>query len=62
LRGGEDEVKLYTIDCDPTCGFSVTSHDMKETKDMSMMHVKAMHQDMKFDPADADKMMKVSNM
>lgn len=36
-------MKQYSIDCDPTCGFMVRSHDKSETMDMARRHVKNAH-------------------
>ncbi len=35
--------KLKKIECDPTCGFMVRSHDEKEIISIVMDHAKKMH-------------------
>jgi predicted small metal-binding protein len=44
------------IVCEPTCGFMVKSHDMKELKTMGMSHATNIHK-MKVTDKDIEKMM-----
>ncbi len=34
---------MYSVDCDPTCGFMVRSHDQKEVTDMVIRHAQKAH-------------------
>lgn len=51
--------KLYSIECDPKCGFMVKGHDEKEVLEIAKKHGKEKH---KMDISDKDlkAMMKVA--
>lgn len=53
--------KLYSIECDPKCGFFIKSHDEKEVVEIAKKHGKEKH---KMDITDKDlkAMMKVTKM
>ncbi len=36
-------MKLYTIECDPACGFMVRSHDQNEAMDIGKEHAMSAH-------------------
>lgn len=55
-------MKLYTISCDPQCGFKVTSHDKEETMKMSAQHVMENHPEVKMNPGDAEARMEVTEV
>jgi predicted small metal-binding protein len=38
--------KMYQIDCEPMCGFSVKSHDKSEAKKYAKEHVQMVHSKM----------------
>lgn len=37
--------KMFTVSCDPICGFTVSSHDRKEAGDMGFEHVSNKHKE-----------------
>lgn len=49
--------KLMKIECEPSCGFMVQSHDQKEMMGIGKMHAKSMH-NMNVTDKDAMAMMK----
>ncbi len=50
--------KLKQIECEPSCGFMVRSHDEDEVIKMARDHVKSMH-DMAISKEDAKKKIKM---
>ena len=51
-------MKLYQVECDPVCGFKVTSHNDKETIRLAMEHVADSHPEKDVTTSDVKKMMK----
>lgn len=52
------EQKVYEVDCEPSCGFMVRSHNKQEVESMSIEHVKNAHHH-KISKAEVDRMMLV---
>jgi hypothetical protein len=50
--------KLYSLDCDPMCGFHLDTHNEKEAIRMGMEHVTDIHPDMKVTIKDVKGMIK----
>jgi len=50
--------KKYRVQCDPACGFDLTTHNQKEAMRMSMEHVTEAHPDMKVTIDDVKKRIK----
>ena len=42
-KGEKEMGPLYSVTCDPACGFMVRSHDQKELTSIVMRHAKTMH-------------------
>ncbi len=57
LHGDEHSHALKSVSCDPSCGFSVKSHDEKEIVSFVQAHSK-MHHNKDVSEADVKKMMK----
>ena len=50
--------KTYNLQCDPVCGFNLTSHNRKEVERMGMEHVIEVHPDMNMSTKEVKKMVK----
>lgn len=50
--------KLKKIECSPTCGFMVRSHDEKELVTIALEHAKRFHPDEKFTEKDVKSLIK----
>jgi len=50
--------KITKLSCNPTCGFSVQSHSRAEVMNLSKMHVKKAHPEMKMTDKDYESRMK----
>jgi len=53
--------KMYSISCDPTCGFMVKGHDKMEVMEIAKKHAKDKH-NMDVSDEDLKKNMKTENM
>lgn len=42
-KGEMSKAAMYTVTCDPACGFMVRSHDQKEVVDITIKHAKRAH-------------------
>jgi len=49
---------MKQIECDPSCGFTVKSHDEDEVVKMAMEHIRNKHPDMELSEEDAKGMVK----
>jgi predicted small metal-binding protein len=57
MKKEEKKMAMKSVSCDPSCGFSVRSHDEKELVSIVQTHAKQ-HHEMDMSEADVKKMMK----
>jgi predicted small metal-binding protein len=61
MKMAEKKMALKSVTCDPTCGFSVRSHDEQELISIVQAHAKK-HHNQNMTEADVRKMMKEEMM